>query len=92
MSEKSDRVPRKRQAMVSEAALPLTSGDIAVRAYELFLQRGCTHGHDWEDWLAAERELALFAASAVSPASDRAITLRPRRERRKTTPRRGASK
>jgi len=30
---------------------------IARRAYELFLQRGGEHGHDWEDWLAAEREL-----------------------------------
>ncbi len=30
---------------------------IARRAYELFLQRGGEHGRDWEDWLAAEREL-----------------------------------
>jgi Protein of unknown function (DUF2934) len=32
---------------------------IATRAYELFLLRGATHGHDWGDWLAAERELAV---------------------------------
>jgi hypothetical protein len=31
---------------------------IAVRAYELYLARGGTHGSDWEDWLTAERELA----------------------------------
>lgn len=31
---------------------------IAARAYELFLRRGATHGHDRADWLAAERELA----------------------------------
>jgi hypothetical protein len=30
---------------------------IANRAYELFLARGCSHGHDAEDWLAAEQEL-----------------------------------
>ena len=30
---------------------------IARRAYELFLQRGCEHGRDLEDWLTAEREL-----------------------------------
>lgn len=30
---------------------------IALRAYEFFLQRGCTHGWDVEDWLQAEREL-----------------------------------
>jgi hypothetical protein len=37
---------------------------IARRAYELFVQRGQTHGNDLEDWLRAERELAheLFGA------------------------------
>ncbi len=31
---------------------------IAVRAYELYLERGATDGHDLEDWLDAEREFA----------------------------------
>jgi hypothetical protein len=31
---------------------------IAQRAYELYLARGGAHGSDWDDWLAAERELA----------------------------------
>jgi hypothetical protein len=30
---------------------------IAARAYERFAARGCEHGHDVEDWLAAEAEL-----------------------------------
>lgn len=30
---------------------------IRVRAYELFEQRGCEHGHDMEDWLEAETEV-----------------------------------
>ena len=30
---------------------------IAARAYELYLERGASHGQDWEDWLAAEREI-----------------------------------
>lgn len=30
---------------------------VAQRAYELYLSRGGSHGSDWEDWLAAEREL-----------------------------------
>ncbi len=30
---------------------------VARRAFELFLARGGAHGHDREDWLAAEREL-----------------------------------
>lgn len=30
---------------------------IQVRAYEIFLGRGAEHGHDLEDWTAAEKEL-----------------------------------
>lgn len=36
--------------------------DIARRAYELYEQRGGEHGHDWEDWFQAERELRQPAA------------------------------
>ena len=30
---------------------------IAGRAYELFLARGCRHGDDWADWFRAEMEI-----------------------------------
>lgn len=40
---------------------------IAVKAYELYSQRGCEDGHDMEDWLAAE---ALLIATPDGPASD----------------------
>lgn len=30
---------------------------IQVRAYEIYLNRGCEGGHALEDWLAAETEL-----------------------------------
>jgi hypothetical protein len=33
------------------------TGNVARRAYELYLARGCEHGHDVDDWLQAEREL-----------------------------------
>jgi hypothetical protein len=35
-----------------------TREDVARRAYEIYLQRGGTHGYDIEDWLTAERELS----------------------------------
>ena len=35
----------------------IPTGAIARRAYELYEQRGRGHGHDYEDWLLAEREL-----------------------------------
>jgi DUF2934 family protein len=31
--------------------------DIERRAYELYEQRGREEGHDWDDWLQAEREM-----------------------------------
>ena len=34
-----------------------TEERIAKRAYEFFLARGCAHGKDVDDWLAAEKEL-----------------------------------
>ena len=49
--------------------------DIAARAYERFIERGCVDGHDREDWLAAEQDLleqchdALDARDAVTPLS-----------------------
>jgi hypothetical protein len=36
---------------------PASAGEIARRAYDIYLSRGCQHGHDVEDWLRAEREL-----------------------------------
>ncbi len=34
-----------------------TEEQIRKRAYEIYLQRGCQHGHDRDDWLQAEYEL-----------------------------------
>ncbi len=34
-----------------------TREEIALRAYEIYLERGATPGHELEDWTRAEREL-----------------------------------
>ena len=38
---------------------------IAVRAYELFEQRGREDGHDLDDWLQAEAELVMPEPSQI---------------------------
>jgi hypothetical protein len=38
-------------------AATICDGDVARRAYDLYLARGCEPGHDVEDWLRAEREI-----------------------------------
>jgi len=34
-----------------------TEDQIRARAHEIYLKRGAGQGHDWDDWIAAEREL-----------------------------------
>ena len=59
-SPKTGKSPAKRAAKPRLAAAfdPVPTHDaIATRAYQIFLRRGAEHGQDFEDWLAAEREL-----------------------------------
>jgi Protein of unknown function (DUF2934) len=49
----ADRAPKAR----IDAATKITERDIARRAYDLYLARGCNPGHQLDDWLQAEREL-----------------------------------
>ena len=41
----------------SNGSAPVTDADVARRAYDLYLARGCEPGHDVDDWLQAERDL-----------------------------------
>ena len=40
-----------------KAASAPTYDDIALRAYHIYLERGCTPGDPMQDWLRAEQEL-----------------------------------
>jgi hypothetical protein len=69
LATKIDRVHKrpmadKRKKTISKTvALKLVTrdvpnlDDIAARAHQRFVERGGEHGHDVEDWLAAEAEL-----------------------------------
>ncbi len=45
--------------------LMITQADIAERAYELYVARGCQNGCDMDDWLQAERELTGMSPIAA---------------------------
>ncbi len=45
------------KAEAPKPKLPPTREAIAKRAYELYLARGKADGHEFEDWIQAEREL-----------------------------------
>jgi hypothetical protein len=53
-------VARKRKRITGP-----THAYIAARAYELYCERGCSHGHDVDDWLQAERELQEVVATVA---------------------------
>jgi hypothetical protein len=48
--------PKKSGPKVASPEGP-SHQSIAVRAYDLFIQRGSAHGWDLDDWLRAEGEL-----------------------------------
>jgi hypothetical protein len=53
-------VAPKRDAGTSVTVAP--ADRIAQRAYEIWKECGCPHGHDQEHWFQAERELRGGAA------------------------------
>jgi hypothetical protein len=69
-------VPSARAA--GSANLP--AEDVARLAYERFVARGQQHGHDIDDWLAAEQELRQRHAGPPDPmsTSDRRAPLKVR--------------
>jgi hypothetical protein len=42
-----------------------TAEQVRVRAYQIFLERGCQPGHEIDDWLQAEYELMHVPASRI---------------------------
>lgn len=54
---RADRADEQLDRTAGQTSSAISHDAIAARAYELFLERGGTHGHDLDDWLTAEREL-----------------------------------
>jgi hypothetical protein len=50
---------------------------IARRAYERFVARGYQHGHDREDWLAAEADLRVELERSPQGMSRKTVRPRP---------------
>jgi hypothetical protein len=44
---------------MSRSTVTSTKEQIEKRAYEFYLARGCEPGREMEDWVVAEKELAL---------------------------------
>lgn len=55
--------PDPTGAIPNDSDAPDHRDRIAMRAYELYLARGASDGRDFDDWLAAEREIGDRQAS-----------------------------
>ena len=56
---------------ISSAFVSRSAGDIAQRAYAMYVERGRTDGFDREDRLRAERELRMAPSVAARTGSTR---------------------
>jgi hypothetical protein len=63
--------------MVSESSRET----VQRRAYEIYEQRGREDGHDWDDWLQAERELRGADSPRTGQESPRSTQRQRRGER-----------
>ncbi len=57
IKQKKDRVTAPTPAESQHRYYEDLGSRIAERAYELYVQRGQEHGHDFEDWLEAEQQI-----------------------------------
>lgn len=85
MSSKAStlQAPPATDKAVRTATRP-TEEQIALRAHQIFLERGAKPGSDLDDWLKAERELTTVAkpsdsARPSAPPAAPAANLRSRR-------------
>jgi len=60
---KTTSPPAEKKAAARKTAP--TPDDIALRAYHIYLERGCTPGDPMQDWLQAERELSSPPVKSV---------------------------
>ncbi len=58
-------------AKPDERSLDSTKELIRVRAYQLYEERGCENGHDLDDWLRAETEIAGKKPAAQAEGKER---------------------
>ena len=54
---KRHSVPEQMQPAAGTLPKTMTRERIAVRAYEIWMERGCRDGNDQNDWFEAERQL-----------------------------------
>ena len=71
MSEPTEKSPLGNEPRTAESHP--TRQEIDLRAHQIYVERGGAHGQDVEDWLQAERELAVKYSKTVQKARAAAV-------------------
>ena len=71
---KKNAAPTQTQKKSGKAKAQPTPDEIALRAYHIYLERGCTPGDPMADWLRAEQEL-LAAPKKSSGKSKKVVSI-----------------
>jgi hypothetical protein len=58
-----------------KAASKPSTEDIALRAYHIYLERGCTPGDPMQDWLRAEQELSAAFKKPRGKAKKKVVSI-----------------
>ena len=66
MSKPTEKFPPGNEPRTAESHP--TREEIELRAHQIYVERGGAHGQDVEDWLQAERELAVKYSKPVQKA------------------------
>jgi hypothetical protein len=86
MAKQVSRKTAPIDSTIEESSQPLQEdrqsgqpgGTIAMRAYQLWLERGCPEGSPDEDWFRAEQELTNRKKSVARAGSSRTDRAEPR--------------
>lgn len=64
-TDRSQAKPSEIGTTLQTTPIEIAESDVAARAYELYCERGCEDGHDVDDWLRAEKDLAARRIASV---------------------------
>jgi hypothetical protein len=66
----TNKATQTTQPTSTQACLPQEK--VAMRAYQKWVQRGCTHGNDQKDWTEAEAEVRAEMAKTGNTSATQA--------------------
>lgn len=65
-TSKGTQAAAATQSQQQQGQMCVPMEKVAARAYQKWMQKGCKHGHDTQDWLEAEAEIKAEMAKTTN--------------------------